>query len=137
MCQKSGVFAAHSLIVLGGDAQVRTDLPMGDIADLQRFNTVCAITVQHMERQIVAVALKTKVAGIDHIILFGILLPGDLGGKLFQRQACFHGSTLLTSSARWHHLEPDLRIDLTGRSRQLLGSAVFRCTLYHRCDLQQ
>lgn len=103
VCQKSGVFAAHSLIVLGGDAQVRTDLPVGNVADLQRFDTVCAITVQHMERQIVAVALKTKVAGIDHIILFGILLPGDLRGKLFQRQACFHGSTLLTSSVRWHH----------------------------------
>lgn len=34
-------------------------------------------------------------------------------------------------------LEPDLRIDLTGRSRQLLGGTVLRRTLYHRCDLQQ
>lgn len=34
-------------------------------------------------------------------------------------------------------LEPDLRIDLTWRSRQLLGGAVLRRTLYHRCDLQQ
>ena len=63
---------------------MRTDLPVGDVPDLQRFDTVCAIIVQHMERQIVAVALKTKVAGIDHIILFGTLLPGDLSGKLLQ-----------------------------------------------------
>ena len=63
---------------------MRTDLPVGDVPDLQRFDTVYAVTVQHTKCQIGAIAFQTKIAGIDHIILFGTLLPGDLRGKLLQ-----------------------------------------------------
>ena len=79
---------------LNSPTQVRTDLPVSDIADLQRFDTVCTIAVQHMERQFRTIALKAEVAGVDHIILFDVLLSCDLRSQLFQRQACFHRSTL-------------------------------------------
>ena len=63
---------------------MRTNLPVGDIADLQRFDTVCTVTVQHAKCQLGSIAFQPKIAGIDHIILFGTLLPGDLRGKLLQ-----------------------------------------------------